>query len=78
MPRCHHITHLQVYHLVADQGETLNNALVLCRECFFMMPQGSEEFEAQHPFPYVVQDLAWIRSRYQCECASPTCSHILG
>jgi hypothetical protein len=70
MQRCSRFDGLQVYHVMRDGGNGLDNAQVLCRRCYELMDRPKAEGPEPQPFKEEVVRKALELAGYRCQCQS--------
>ena len=64
---------MEVYHKKRDGGNGLDNAVVLCPECYGKKITYRIESVISLPFSISTKDAAFRRAFNRCECDRPIC-----
>ncbi|MCB5230001.1 MAG: hypothetical protein WCX83_02110 [Candidatus Cloacimonas sp.] len=68
MPRCHRTSGLDAYPIRPDGGNAIDNARILCRECYNASIDGGPPVFHAPPFSQATKDGALRRAGNRCEC----------
>ena len=76
MPQCNRTKNLKVYLKRKNGGNELDNAIVMCDECYKAFIYGGENSEDEsNQFSETTKMLAMVLAHYRCECTSSNGCH---
>ena len=75
MSRCSRKAYLEVYHIDATRGNSIENARVLCQPCHARVSGNEKPGITPPDFSVETMAIAFLRAGHQCECTNPTGCH---
>ncbi|MDD5185793.1 MAG: hypothetical protein PHS84_11090 [Paludibacter sp.] len=70
MIRCIKTTNLEVHYKRTDGGNDIENAVVLCQQCYANNNGNTMHEKTATSFPQSIKNMAFERANRRCECTS--------
>lgn len=71
--RCEATNRLEVRHKRADRGNGIENAIVLCQDCYATRIANRKPVNAPPPFDALTKAFALRNAGHRCECLMQDC-----